>query len=97
MKRGSFEGVMVWPGQGQREEGRTEDYQGGAFKGQGVAGPAGRRAGVGGKGELGGQGGAGTGHQTQGQKQGGSHMGPGIPLQRGQQLPCSVTWSGQDR
>lgn len=22
---------------------------------------------------------------------------PGIPLQRGQQLPCSVTWSGQGR
>lgn len=24
-------------------------------------------------------------------------QGPGVPLQRGQQLPCSVTWSGQGR
>lgn len=32
-----------------------------------------------------------------GAKQRDSPMGPGIPLHRGQQLPGSVTWSGQDR
>lgn len=59
---------------------------------------------------MGGQGGEKTGgefegkevgqmeaHWAQGQKQGAAPPAGRTPLQRGQQLPCSVTWSGQDR